>query len=62
MYKRQRCHCDLVRVLFGLRRPSVPLTEEVMAKLEARAKKERRTVANLLSGIIEDEFLKGQDD
>ena len=38
----------------GIRRPSVPLTEEVMAKLEARAKKERRTVSNLLTCIVED--------
>ena len=42
----------------GIRRPSVPLTEEVMAKLEARAKKERRTVSNLLACIVEDALEK----
>tara|TARA_B100001057_G_scaffold83454_1_gene79133 strand:+ start:88 stop:210 length:123 start_codon:yes stop_codon:yes gene_type:complete len=40
----------------------VPLRDEIWVLVEERAKKERRTVANLLSGIIEDEFLKGQDD
>ncbi|MAB55641.1 MAG: hypothetical protein CMN93_07190 [Synechococcus sp. CPC35] len=34
------------------------MTEEVMAKLEARAKKERRTVSNLLTCIVEDALEK----
>ena len=40
------------------RRPSVPLTEEMLEKLEARAKKERRTLSNLLACIVEDALEK----
>ncbi len=53
---------EFPKVPTRLRRSYVPLRDEIWVLVEERAKKERRTVANLLSGIIEDEFLKGQDD